>query len=77
MGEARGISLCDGYDKIMGAFNEYRSSEQGERMHELLSHLNRIVVDFCELHDITCCSREVYKHSKYQCKHNSDPIIAS
>jgi hypothetical protein len=26
---------------------------------------------------VTCCTRECYKHSHYQCKQNSDPIIAS
>jgi hypothetical protein len=26
---------------------------------------------------VTCCTRECYKHFHYQCKHNSDPIIAS
>jgi hypothetical protein len=26
---------------------------------------------------VICCTRECYKHSYYQCKHNSDPIIAS
>lgn len=25
----------------------------------------------------TCCTREDYKHLHYQCKHNSDPIIAA
>ena len=77
MEQVRGISMCEGYDKIMGALNAHRSTKEGERMYELLSHLNHIAVDFCELHDITCCTREVYKHSHYQCKHNSDPIIAS
>jgi hypothetical protein len=46
-------------------------------MDELLRHLNHLAVDFCELHDVTCCTRECYKHSHYQCKQNSDPIIAS
>jgi hypothetical protein len=32
---------------------------------------------FFELHDVTCYTRECYKHSHCQCKHNSDPIIGS
>jgi hypothetical protein len=35
-----------------------------------------MATEFCELHDITCFTRKDYKHSHYQCKHNSDPIIA-
>jgi hypothetical protein len=48
-----------------------------KRMDELLRHLNHLALDFCELHDVTCCITECYKHSHYQCKHNSDPIIVS
>jgi hypothetical protein len=44
-------------------------------MLELLEHLDDMATEFCELHDITCCTRKDYKHSHYQCKHNSDPII--
>jgi len=43
----------------------------------LLEHLNEIATDFCELHDITCCTKKYYKHSHFQYKHNSDPIIAA
>jgi hypothetical protein len=45
-------------------------------MLELLEHLDDMATEFCELHDITCCTRKDYKHSHYQRKHNSDPIIA-
>ena len=44
-------------------------------MLELLEHLNDMAIEFCELHDVTCCFRKDYKHSPYQCKHNSDPLI--
>jgi hypothetical protein len=64
-------------DKIWDTYYEYRATKEGERMDELLKHLNNIAIDFCELHDVTCCTRKVYKHSHYQCEHNSDPIIAS
>jgi hypothetical protein len=46
-------------------------------MHELLIHIKHFAIDLCELHDVTCCTGECYKHSHFQCKHNSDPIIAS
>jgi hypothetical protein len=46
-------------------------------MDDLVRYLNHLAVDFCELHDVSCCTRECYKHSHYQCKHNSDPIISS
>ena len=69
-----GMSM--GYVKIMGAYYEYRSIKEGNRMLELLEHLNDMAIEFCELHDVTCCFRKDYKHSPYQCKHNSDPLIA-
>ena len=77
MEELSRTSMFEGYVKTMGAYYEYRSTKEGKRMYELLKYLNHMAIDFCELHDITCCTREVYKHSQYQCKHNSDPIIAS
>ena len=46
-------------------------------MEQLLRCINDLAIDFCHLHDITCCDKEFYKHSKYQCKANSDPIIAA
>ena len=67
----------EGYVKTMGAYYEYRSTKEGNRMLELLEHLNDMATEFCELHNITCCFRKDYKHSLYQCKYNSDPIIAS
>jgi hypothetical protein len=71
------IPVVDDYTDIMKTYNDYRSSKEGKRMDDLLRYLNDLAVDFCELHDVTCCTRECYKHSHYQCKHNSDPIIAS
>jgi hypothetical protein len=46
-------------------------------MDELLRHIKHLAIYFCELHDVTCCTRECYKQSHFQCKHNCDPIIAS
>ena len=45
-------------------------------MCKLLEALNKIAHQFFELHDITCYTRRFVKHSHFQCKHNSDPIIA-
>ena len=66
-----------GYVKTMGAYYEYRTTKEGNRMHDLLEHLNDMAIEFCELHNITCFFRKYYKHSLYECKYNSDPIIAS
>jgi hypothetical protein len=71
------ISMVDEYVGIMEAYMEYLSTKEGERMDEFLRHIKHFAVDFCELPDVTCCTRECYKHSHFQCKHNSDPIIAS
>ena len=60
----------------MEAYFEYESTKEGTRMRKLLEALQKIAVQFCELHGITCCNRRVVKHSHYQCKYNSDPIIA-
>jgi hypothetical protein len=76
MEETSGIPISNGYVKAMGAYYEYRSTKEGNRMLELLEHLDDMATEFCELHDITCCTRKDYKHSHYQRKHNSDPIIA-
>ena len=43
----------------------------------MLEHLYEFATDFCELHDITCCTKKDYKYSHFQCKHNSNPIIAA
>ena len=61
-------SMFEDYVKSMEAYYEYRSTKEGNRMFELLEHLNDIAYEFCEKHDITCCTREAYKHSQYQCK---------
>ena len=66
----------EGYVKTIGAYYEYRSTKEVNKMLELLEHLDDMATEFCELHDITCYTRKDYKHSHYQCKHNSDPIIA-
>jgi hypothetical protein len=76
MEETSGIPISNGYVKAMGAYYEYRSTKEGNRMLELLEHLDDMATKFCELHDITCCTRKYYIHSHYQCKHYSDPIIA-
>jgi hypothetical protein len=69
--------MVDEYVEIMEAYSEYRSTNEGKRMNELLRHINHLALDFFELHDVTCCTRKCYKHPHYQCEHNSDPIIAS
>jgi hypothetical protein len=71
------ISMVEEYVEISEAYNEYRSTKEGERMDELFRHITHLAIDFCKLHDVTCCTRELYKHSHFQCEHNSDPIIAS
>jgi hypothetical protein len=57
-GELPSISMVDEYFEIMDAYNEYRSTKEGERMDILLRHIKHLAVDFCELHDVTCCTRE-------------------
>jgi hypothetical protein len=59
------ISMVDEYVEIMEACNEYRSTKEGERMDELLRHIKHLAIDFYELHDVTCCTRECYKHSHF------------
>ena len=59
------------------SYYEYRSTREGNSIYELLEHLDEFATEFCELYDTTCCTREDYKHLHYQCKHNSDPIIAA
>jgi hypothetical protein len=60
----------------MEAYFEYQSTEEGDKMHRLLGDLRIMVVQFCESHDETCCTRKLIKHYHFQCKYNSDPIIA-
>jgi hypothetical protein len=69
--------MVDEYVEIMEVHNEYRSTKEGERMDELLRLIKHLAVDLCELHDVTCCTWDCYKHSHFQCKHSRDPIIAS
>jgi hypothetical protein len=45
-------------------------------MRRLLEDLRRMAVQFCESHDVTCCTIKFIKHSHFQCKYNSDPIIS-
>jgi hypothetical protein len=65
MGELPSISVVDQYVEIIKAYNDYRSTKEGKMIDELLRHLNQLAVDFCEQHDVTCCTRECYKHSHY------------
>jgi hypothetical protein len=60
----------------MEGYFEYQSIEEGDKMHRLLEDLRRMAVQFCESHDVTCCTRKFIKHCHFQCKYNSDPIIA-
>jgi hypothetical protein len=60
----------------MEAYFEYQSTEEGDKMHRLLEDLRRMVVQFFESHDETCCIRKFIKHCHFQCKYNPDPIIA-
>jgi hypothetical protein len=57
MGELPSIYMVDEYVEIMEAYNEYRSTKEGERMDELLIYIKHLAVDFCELHDVTCCTK--------------------
>jgi hypothetical protein len=65
MGELCSISVVDNYVEIMKTCNDYRSSKEGKRMDDLLTYLKHLAVDFCELDDVTCCTRECYKHSHF------------
>jgi hypothetical protein len=60
----------------MEGYFEYQSTEEGDKMCRLLEDLRRMAVQFCESHDESCCTRKLIKHSHFQCKYNSDPIIA-
>jgi hypothetical protein len=59
-GELPSISMVDEYFEIMDAYNEYRSTKEGERMDILLKRIKHLAVDFCELYDVTCCTRECF-----------------
>jgi hypothetical protein len=48
----------------MRAYYKYISTKEGNRIYELLEHLNNMDIDFCELHDITCSTGKDYKHSQ-------------
>ena len=76
MEKLSGMSMANDYSKSLDGYSEYQSTEEGNIMGKLLEPLNKIAHQFYELHDITCCTRRFVKHSHYQCKHNSDPIIA-
>jgi hypothetical protein len=60
----------------MEAYFEYQSTEEGAKMRRLLEDLKRMAVQFCESHDETYWTRKFIKHCHFQCKYNSDPIIA-
>ena len=74
MGE---LPIIEGFVNTIRSYYEYRSTREGNRIYELLEHLNEFATEFCELYDTTCCTREDYKHLHYQCKHNSDHIISA
>ena len=42
------LSWPNGYVDTMGAYYEYRSTKEGNRMLELLEHLNDMAIEFCE-----------------------------
>ena len=71
-------TMAKNYDPIQALqlFKEYRSSEEGWYMESLMRCLNEISKELCELHDISCCYELYYKHLSYQCKCNSNFIIA-
>jgi hypothetical protein len=39
------ISMVDKYVEIMEAYNEYRSTKEGERMDKLLRHTKHLAID--------------------------------
>jgi hypothetical protein len=45
-------------------------------MRGLLGDLRRMTFQFCDEHDVTCCTWKFIKHYHFQCKYNHDPIIA-
>jgi hypothetical protein len=60
----------------MEAYFEYQSTEEGDKMRRLLGDLRRMAFQFCDEHDVTCCTRKFIKHCHFQCQYNPDPIIA-
>jgi hypothetical protein len=60
----------------MEGYFEYQSTEEGDKMRRLLEDLRRMTVQFCDEHDVTCCTRKFMNHCHFQCKYNPDPIIA-
>ena len=54
MGE---IPINVGYDNTIRSYYEYRSTEERNRIYELLETLNEFATEFCELYDTTCCTR--------------------
>jgi hypothetical protein len=72
-------SMVEKYDmvQVLQLLTEYHSSKEGLHMESLIRCLNEIAKELCELHDISCCNELYYKHLSYQCKCNSNSIIAS
>jgi hypothetical protein len=60
----------------MGAYFEYQSTEEGDKMRRLLEDLRRMAIQFCDEHDVSCRSRKIINHYHFQCKYNPDPIIS-
>jgi hypothetical protein len=44
--------------QTLRAYYEYRSTIIGNRLYELVEHLNDFSTDFCVLHNITCCTKK-------------------
>jgi hypothetical protein len=42
----------------MEAYFEYQSTEVGDKMRKLLKDLRRMAVQFCDGHDVACCTRK-------------------
>ena len=62
MGE---LPIIEGFVNTIRSYYEYRSTREGNRIYELLEHLNEFATEFCELYDTTCCTKEDYKHLHY------------
>jgi hypothetical protein len=60
----------------MEAYFEYQSTKERDNMRKLFEDFRRMAVQFCDEHDVTCCTRKFIKYCHFQCKYNHDPIIA-
>ena len=71
-----GNSVAEDCREIYNVYDKYRSTQEGKRVQSLLEHLNHMALDLCMLHGVNCCTKNYPPHFKFQCKHNSDPIIS-